>query len=113
MPAPQNPYFIRGTVTSDGAAQSGATVTVRNDTKSEEDTCVTDAQGHYVFMLNWLATDYAKQAPFDSIKVTAIAITKTTIADLTNHPSGRELDITLYGGGYYYYKTLLAGGCTI
>lgn len=66
---PQDPYFIRGTITKDGVGQASETVTVRNDTKGEQDTCETNAQGHFIFMLNDLDTDYEDG---DSIEVTAL-----------------------------------------
>jgi hypothetical protein len=66
---PQDPYFISGTVSIDGVAQTSETVTVRNDTKGEEDTCQTDDQGHFIFMLNDLPTDYEDG---DTIEVTAL-----------------------------------------
>lgn len=95
----QNPYVIRGIVKLNGVLQVAVSVTVRNDTKSEEFATSTDSDGKFYVDLGdktKFASDYAEN---DVVKVTALGATNQTTVTGTGStpPTGYknvDIDIT-------------------
>ena len=93
-----HPYIIYGYVKKDGVVQAAENVLVRNETKSEEYTVVTDGGGYYnvtITSTDWYASSCDNN---DEIRVTALSKMATVTVNDTTYPWGIQVDINVGGG---------------
>lgn len=90
------PYTIYGVIKRDGVVQNAENVTVRNDTKAQEHTVQTNNVGEYnatITRTDWYASGCDNG---DTIKITALGITKTIVINTTTYPWGMVANIGLW-----------------
>ena len=86
-------YVIYGVVKKNGVLQASENVTIRNDTRSEEHTVQTDADGKYSITLT--RTDWFPSGCYDGdiIKVTSLNVTSQITIDIAIYPDKQKVDI--------------------
>ncbi len=94
----QNPYVIYGTIKRNGSLQTGVTVTVRNDSKSQEYAVLTNSGGKYWMDLGDVSKFPSGYSENDVILVTSVTVTiSSSVTGSTNVPPtpGKEVSIHL------------------
>lgn len=90
-----DPYVVYGKIRKDGVLQSGASVTVRNDTRSQEAVLTTNAIGEYAVSLADATKGFTVAWQVgDTVKVTYNGIEKTHV--IASGESGYEFLINLW-----------------
>lgn len=87
-----DPYPIFGRVYRDGVIQTGISITIRNDSKGEEETVTTNEYGEYVVDLGNLPSGWNEG---DIIKITCNGTTNIRKLNTALFPDGREVPVHL------------------